>query len=317
MVLCFMLYDLLIIGGGPTAMSAAIYAARKQLKILLLTKELGGQIIESHRVDNYLGYFGVSGVELVQKFIEHLKKFSQGNGNFQLDAKEGEMVHKVEIKGSGFSVKTQKSEYECRAIIVATGKKERPLDAIGAKEFEGKGIVYCATCDAPLFGGKIVAVVGAGDAGQDTAWQLISYAKKIYMINKYPDLRGDNVELQKKIKESQIIEIISDAWVREVKGEKFVNEIVLEIGEQKEEKILPVNGVFVEIGSMPATEFLDGLVNLNQKGEIIIDHNTCETSAKGIFAAGDATDEAHKQLIIAAGEGAKAALSAYEYLREK
>lgn len=311
------MYDLIIIGGGPAAMSAAVYAARKQLKILLLAKKFGGQIVESALVENYLGFPGLPGVELVEKFTEHLKKFDRKSGSFGLEIKEDEMAHRVEPKGDSFSVKTQKDEYECRAIIVATGKKEKPLDAVGAGDFEGKGIVYCATCDAPLFGDKIVAVVGAGDAGQDTAWQLTNYAKKIYVINKYSDLRGDNVELQNKIKESGKIEIIPNAWVKEVRGDKFVREMVLEMRESKEEKILAVDGVFVEIGSLPVTEFLDGLVALNEKGEIKIDHNTCATSAKGIFAAGDATDTKGKQLIIAAGEGAKAALSAYEYLRSK
>jgi len=309
------MYDLIIIGGGPAAMSAAIYAARKQIKILLLTKELGGQIIESAYVENYLGYAGVPGVELVQKFAEHLKKFSANSG-FQLEIKEGEAVEKVERQDNGFLVRTKKGEYESRALIAASGKRERPLDAIGAQNFEGKGIVYCATCDAPLFGDKIVAVVGAGDAGQDTAWQLTQYAKKIYVINKYPDLRGDNIDLRNKLKSSDKIEIIGNAWVKEVRGEKFVKEIVLEISESQEEKVLPIDGVFVEIGSMPSNNFLNGLVDLNEKGEIIVDHNTCATSAKGIFAAGDVTNVAEKQLIVAAGEGAKAALSAYKFLQK-
>jgi len=343
-----MVYDLIIIGGGPAAMSAGIYGARKKLKTLLLAKELGGQqMIESYQMENYLGYYQISGVELVQKFIEHLKKFEkkESAGNYDLEIKEGESVFRIEKippnlprnkfgagslkreepfslpplqKGGwgGFSVYTEKNQYQTKTIIIATGKRQRILDVPGAKQFEGKGITYCATCDAPLFNDKIVAVVGAGDAGQDTAWQLVQYAKKVYIINKYPELRGSNVALSEKLKASEKVEIIGSVLPKEVKGDKFVRELIYFNPETKEEGSIKIDGIFVEIGSVPNTDFLNGLLELNQKGEIIIDHRNCATSVPGIFAAGDVTDLPYKQVVIAAGEGAKAALSAYEYLKK-
>lgn len=312
-----MIYDLIIIGGGPAAMSAGIYGARKKLKTLLLAKEFGGQVIEGFQMENYLGYYQVSGVELVQKFIAHLKKFEKKEraGNYDLKIKEGELVFKIEKIETGFNVYSQKNQYQTKTIIIATGKKQRVLDVPGAKQFEGKGITYCATCDAPLFRDKIVAVVGAGDAGQDTAWQLTQYAKKVYLINKYPGLRGSNIALQEKLKASEKVEIIGSVLPKEVKGDKFVRELIYFNPETKKEGSIKIDGIFVEIGSIPNTDFLNGLLELNEKGEIIIDHKTCATSVEGIFAVGDVTDLPYKQVVIAAGEGAKAALSAYEYLK--
>lgn len=314
-----MIYDLIIIGGGPTAMSAGIYAARKKLKTLLLARELGGQqMIEGYLIENYLGYSKIPGIELVQKFTEHLKKFDKkiSAGNYDLKIKEGEAVFKIEKKDNKILVFTEKGQYEAKALIIATGKRQRILDVPGARQFEGKGITYCATCDAPLFRDKIVAVVGAGDAGQDTAWQLTQYAKKVYIINKYPELRGSNIALQEKLKASKKVEIIGSVLPKEVVGDKFFRELIYFNLETKKEGRIKIDGIFVEIGSIPVTDFLNGLLELNQKGEIIIDHKTCATSTDGIFAAGDVTDVPYKQIIISAGEGAKAALSAYEYLKK-
>lgn len=340
------MYDLIIIGGGPAAISAAIYAARKQLKTLLLTKEFGGQLMEGYTIENYLGYWAISGVELVQKFIEHLKRFGKkaSQGNFDLEIKEGETVKntkpetiKVEQAhyGAGrdqsalgraetrpgkpeiFEVHTDKGIYESKAVIIATGKAERKLNVSGAKEFEGKGISYCATCDAPLFRDKIVAVIGAGDAGQDTAWQLTKYAAKIYLFNRYNELRGDDKSLQERLKKEPKVEVLSEVDVKEIIGDKFVKGLVYQELRGGEQKKIELDGIFVEIGSTPASAFLNGLLRCNDKGEIIVDHNSCATSVPGIFAAGDVTDISGKQIIIAAGEGAKAALGAYEYLKNK
>ena len=316
-----MLYDLIIIGGGPAAMSAAIYASRKKLKTLLLAEELGGQMIEGYMIENYLGIPQIPGIELAEKFIKHLKNFDKklNPGNYDLEIKEGGVVLKIEKKGDNFLAQTEKNHYEGRSLIIATGKRQRVLDVPGAKQFEGKGITYCATCDAPLFRDKITAVIGAGDSGQDTAWQLTQYAKKVYIINKYPDLRGSNVILKEKIKTADKgkLEIINNVLPKEIKGDKFVQKLVYFNSETQEEKEIEVDGIFVEIGSMPATDFLNGLIELNAKSEIIINPKTNAASAAGIFAAGDATDIPFKQIIIAAGEGAKAALSAYEYLKNK
>lgn len=300
-------------------MSAGIYAARKKLKAILLAKELGGQLMEGYQIDNFLGHFGTPGVELVQKFADHLKKFDKikSSGNYDLEIREGELVIKLERKDDYFSAQTEKNIYEGKTVIIATGKKQRVLDVPGAKQFEGKGISYCATCDAPLFRDKIVAVIGAGDSGQDTAWQLAQYAAKVYFINKYRELRGNNIALQEKIKSSGKIEIIGGVLPKEVRGEKFINELIFINPETKQEGSVKVEGVFVEIGSVPATDFLNRLLQLNQKGEIVVDHKTFAASVPGIFAAGDVADGLYKQITIGAGDGAKAMLSAYEYLKKK
>jgi thioredoxin-disulfide reductase len=322
-----MTYDLIIVGGGPAAISAAIYAARKQLKTLLLTREFGGQLMEGYKIENYLGYWAISGVELVQKFVEHLKRFDKkaSQGNFDLEIKEGETVLSIKLKKNEgdkgeskiFDTQSDKENYQSKAIIIATGKSERKLEIPGAKEFEGKGISYCATCDAPIFRDKIVAVIGAGDAGQDTVWQLTKYASKIYLLNRYNDLRGDDKELRERLEKDDKVEILNEVEIIEISGEKFVNGLVYRSFRTKEERKIDVSGIFIEIGSAPASMFLDGLLRCNDKGEIIIDHDSCVTSVPGIFAAGDVTDALGKQIIIAAGTGAKAALSAYNYLKNK
>jgi len=322
-----MIYDLIIIGGGPAAISAAIFAARKQLKTLLLTREFGGQLMEGYKIENYLGYWAISGVELVQKFVEHLKRFDKkaSQGDFDLEIKEGETVLSIRLKqnegdereSKNFDAQSNKENYQGKAIIIATGKSERKLEIPGAKEFEGKGISYCATGDAPIFRDKIVAVIGAGDAGQDTVWQLTKYASKIYLLNRYDELRGDDKELRERLKKDKKVEILNEVEIIEISGEKFVNGLVYRSFRTKEERKINVNGIFVEIGSTPASMFLEGLLRCNDKGEIIINHDSCVTSVPGIFAAGDVTDALGKQIIIAAGMGAKAALGAYNYLKNQ
>jgi len=314
------MYDLLIIGGGPAGISAAIYAARKKLKTLLVTKSFGGQMMEAYQIDNYLGLPGLLGVELNQKFLEHLKIFEKksSGGAYDLEIKEGETVEKIGLNDGGqFEIKTDKNVYQAKSIIIATGKTERKLNIPGAKEFEGKGISYCPTCDAPLFRDKIVAVIGAGDAGQDTAWQLTNYARKVYLLNKYPTMRGDNMDLCEKLEQHPKVTILSEVVPKEIIGEKFVNGLIYEDKRTKEQKKIEVNGIFVQIGSTPDSFFVNNFLKCNEIGEIIIDHNTCAASFPGIFAAGDVTDSLEKQIMIAAGEGAKAALSAYKFLRDK
>jgi len=314
-------YDLIIIGGGPAAMSAAIYAARKKTRTLLIAKNFGGQMMEGYQIENYLGVPGLLGSDLTRKFVEHLKKFetSSSQGIFDLEIKEGETVTNVKTaSGSGeFEVHSDRGIYMTKSIIVATGRVERKLDVPGAKEFEGKGISYCATCDAPLFRDKIVAVIGAGDSGQDTVWQLTKYASKVYLLNRYDELRGDDKELQEKLEKEPKVQIFSEVELIKILGDKFVTALVYRNFRSKEEKQIEVSGIFVEIGSTPASAFLNGLLRCNDKGEIMVDHNSCVTSVPGIFSAGDVTDVLDKQIIIAAGMGAKAALGAYNYLKNR
>ncbi|OGZ34007.1 MAG: hypothetical protein A2Y98_00460 [Candidatus Portnoybacteria bacterium RBG_19FT_COMBO_36_7] len=314
-------YELIIIGGGPGAMSAAIYAARKKIKTLLVAKILGGQMMEGYQIENYLGVPGLMGADLTKKFAEHLKKFEKnsGQGIFDLEIKEGEEVKNIKMApDSGeFEVCSDRRIYITKSIIIATGRAERKLEVPGTKEFEGKGITYCATCDAPLFRDKIVAVIGAGDSGQDTVWQLTKYASKIYLLNRYNELRGDDKNLQEKLKKEPKVQTLSEVELIKILGDKFVTALVYRNFRSKEEKQIEVNGIFVEIGSTPASSFVKGLLRCNEKGEIIVDHNSCVTSVPGIFAAGDVTDILEKQIIISAGEGAKSALSAYNYLKNR
>lgn len=313
------MYDLVIIGGGPAATTAGIYAARAKLETLLIAKIFGGQLIESWHIDNYPAVPEISGIDLTQKFTAHLKQYEKtasGNG-FDLEIKEGLMVKGIKPAQDYFEVHADHSVFQTKTIIIATGKTERKLDIPGAKEFEGKGISYCATCDAPIFNGKIVAVIGAGDAGQDAAWQLTKYAAKVYLLNRYNELRGDDKALQEKLKAHPKVEILYETDPKEIEGEVFVKELLYENLRGREQKSIELNGIFVEIGSVPASAFVDGLLRCNDKGEIIVDHNSCAASVPGIFAAGDVTDILEKQIVVAAGEGAKAALAVYNYLKNK
>jgi alkyl hydroperoxide reductase subunit F len=309
------IYELVIVGGGPAGMSAGVYAARKKLKTLLLAKNLGGQPSEAWQIDNYLGLPAVLGIELAEKFKSHLKKFSQ-----DIEIKEGEIV--VEIKKTEqaennlplFNVYTEKEKFPAKALIIATGVSPKKLGIPGEEKFTNRGVVFCATCDAPLFKDKIVAVVGSGNAGLDAAIQLTSYAKKIYLLNKYPDLHKGDLSYVEKIEKSPLIGILNNALPKEIKGDKFVKSLVWENVKTKETQEIEVEGVFVEIGSAPSLHFAKQLLKYNEKNEIIINPETNATSCPGIFAAGDVTNMPYKQIIISAGEGAKAALSAYYYL---
>jgi len=305
------MYDLVIIGAGPAGLSAAIYAIRKKLKVLVLSNApIGGQITEAHTIENYLGIPSILGVELIEKFYEHAKKFN-------IEINEGVRVKKVEKNDDGFKILTDQGEFNARAIIAASGKKYKQLDVPGAPEFEGKGITYCATCDAPMFKNKTVAVVGGGDAGQDATWQLTKYANKIYLLSRYANLIGENRQLREQLEKNDRVQIVKSCSPIEVKGDKFVKSLVYKCNGDADQKEIAIDGIFVEIGSVPASEFIEGMVKLNNRGEIIIDPKTNMTSCPGIFAAGDVTDVPRKQMIVAAGEGAKAALGAYEYLKNK
>ncbi|MDD2753835.1 MAG: NAD(P)/FAD-dependent oxidoreductase [Candidatus Portnoybacteria bacterium] len=303
------MHDLIIIGAGPAGLSAAIYAARKKMNLLVLADDDRGQTAEAHQVENYLGIPSISGNELNDKFREHAKILG-------IEIGDGNDVEKITGNGNSFEITAGGKSYSAKCLIVATGKKYRELDVPGAKEFKGKGITYCATCDAPMFKNKAVAVVGAGDAGQDAAWQLIKYANKIYLLNKYPELRGDNRQMQEQLKTHPQVEIFNNCEPMEIKGEGFVESLTIKCNGNGREQEIPVNGIFVEIGSVPASKFLAGMVELNDKEEIVVDPKTNMSSRPGIFAAGDVTNVPHKQMIIAAGEGAKAALSVYEYLKQ-
>ncbi len=312
-----MVYDVIIIGAGPAGMSAGIYICRKKLSALILSKDIGGQTARSWDVENYLGFSMITGGELVAKFKEHLDNFKCVNFKSSVEIKEIKKSQKNKnTKTSGlFEVLTKKGErFYSRTIIVASGKIPRELGVPGEKVYKNKGLTYCATCDAPLFAGKDVAVVGDGDAALDAAWQLTKIATTVYLLIWGPKFRADlDKVLLGRVLRSPVVKVIYDVQTTKISGEKFVNNLSYQDKKTGETKDLAVQGIFVEIGSIPATEFIKKLVKVNKRGEIIIDKANM-TSAPGIFAAGDVTDVIEKQVIIAAGEGAKAAIAASNYL---
>lgn len=302
------IYDLIIIGGGPAGITAGIYGARKKLNTLLLAKDFLGQTGKTWSIENYPGFFQISGPELMEKFKNHLK-------NFEIEIKEGEEVKKIEKKEEVFDVLTvRKNKFQAKTVIVASGRNPRPLKVPGEERFTGKGVSFCSVCDAPLFKDKTVAVVGGGNSGFETALDLAKYCLKIYILEFSSQVKSDEVS-QEKAKATGKISVITNAVVKEIKGKNFVESLVYEDKHANEIKELAVEGIFVEIGSLPATAFLGDLVDFNQWGEVKIDHRTCATKTSGFFAAGDVTDIRDKQIITACGEGAKAALSVYEYLK--
>jgi alkyl hydroperoxide reductase subunit F len=295
-------YDLIIIGAGPAGITAAVYAARKRLNLIVVTKDIGGQAAWSGDIENYTGYQFISGPELTAKFEEHMRQYD-------IRLREGEETLEVVKAGDIIQVKTDKDSYQARTAIIASGKKSKELGVPGEKEFKNRGLTYCATCDGPLFSNKEVAVIGGGNSALDAALQLIRIAKKVYVINNTPALGGDAV-MREKILASDLVSAINNVHVTEIMGDKLVTGIKIK-GEDKEET-LSVQGVFVEVGLIPNSDIVKD-VEKNQLGEIKANcHN--ETNIPGIFAAGDVTDVPEKQIIIAASEGAKAALSAFRYL---
>lgn len=304
------IYDLIIIGGGAGGITAGIYASRQKMKTLLITRGYGGQMTrKATEVCNYPGFPRVESSELIKRFVEHLKL--QEN----IEVKIGE-VGKVEKDKDIFFVYTgEKEKISGRAVIVATGADPRPLEAPGEKEFIGKGVSYCVTCDGPLFKNKAVAVVGGGNSGFEAAIFMKNYAKKIYILE-YSSAPQADLENQKEA-EKLGIEVITNAKVTEIKGNKFVNGLIYEDVASRKIKELEVQGVFIEIGSQPATSMVKGLVDFNEKDEIRVEFETYQTKTPGVFAVGDVNVGKYKQIVTAAGEGCKAALAAYEYVKKQ
>jgi thioredoxin-disulfide reductase len=294
-------YDLIIVGAGPAGITAAIYAARKRMDFAVFTMNIGGQITFSSEIENYTGFQYITGEELAAKFQDHLKEHK-----FELRMEEVKRVEKVD---EIFKVRTDSGSFLSRTVIIATGRKPRELDVPGETEFKNKGVTYCATCDAPLFQGWDVAVVGGGNAGLEATIQLIKIASKIYLVEIGPQLRADPV-LVEKARASGKVEVLTGTRVMEIIGDTVVRGLRVQKGGK--EMVLPVRGVFVEIGSVPNSGLVD-FVEKNANGEIIVSCR-CETNVSGLFAAGDVTNVPEKQIVVAAGEGCKATLSAFKYL---
>ena len=304
-----MIYDLIIIGGGPAGMTAGIYAARQKLNILLITKNFGGQVAKKAvAIENYPGFEKISGAELIEKMVTQLKKLP-----VEIIIDE---VKKIEKKENNFFVSTKENNFfEGKTVIIASGADPRPLEAKGEKEFLGKGVSYCAQCDGPLFEGKNVAIIGGGNAAFEAAIFLAKIAKKIFILE-YNDLVRADKENQERVLATQKVEVITSVQIKEIKGRDFVESLVYFNRKTNSHFEVPINGVFIEIGSQPATSFVKDLVDFNERDEIKVDFETFQTKTPGLFAAGDCNIGKYKQIITAAGEGAKAAWAAYDYLKE-
>lgn len=302
------MYDLIIIGGGPAGIAAGIYGARKKLKTLLLSKDFFGQVGKSFLVENYPGFKKISGQDLMRKFRDHLKKF-------EIEIKE-KGVREVQKSKDGFIIDIENKEsFTAKAVIIASGRDPRPLEIPREKTFIGKGISYCPTCDLPFFEKKDIAIIGGGNSGFETAIEAVKYCPKIYILEAGEKLLADET-LQERARKAKKIEVILNAKVKKILGQNWLEGLIYQDLKEKKDKELKIKGVFIQIGYVPTTSFVKDLVDFNERDEIIIEPKTCQTKTPGLFAAGDVTDVKYKQIVIAAGEGTKAALSAYEYVQK-
>ena len=297
-------YDVIIVGQGAAAFSAALYAARYKMKTLMIGEEFGGETLTSSIIENYPGYLQIDGLDLML----NMKQQVEALGVQIIDGR----AERIGREDGRMAIAVGEQAYRTGSVILAVGRERRKLGLPREKELTGKGLAYCATCDAPLFSGKDVAVVGGGNAALDAALQLSQIGKRIYVINISTALGGDEVT-QEKIRSMNNVEILNNSETIEILGDKFVSGIKIKDKLSGAEKTINVQGVFIEIGSVPSTIFAKDFLEMNALNEIIINCRS-ETNVPGVFAAGDVTNGPAKQIIAAAGDGCKAALAAYEYL---
>ncbi len=324
------MFDLIIIGGGPAGVAAAVYAARKRLKTALLAEEIGGQSIVSDGIENWIGLPKVSGIDLAKAFLAHLDSVKGDSVTLAVGERVTSLTKTergLSAGQAGFTAKTKTGkEFTAKAILIATGAGRRKLNIPGADKFENKGVTYCASCDGPLFGGMDVAVIGGGNAGFETALQLLAYAKSVTLIHRHKDFKADPITVE-KARAHPNMRIITHAEPTEVIGEQFVTGLkyvdkdsgpsVAKAMEGKEIKELAVSGIFAEVGVIPNTNFAEGLIELDPIKRIKVDSRNQRTSVEGIWAAGDATDELYHQNNIAAGDGVKALEDIYLWIKKQ
>lgn len=299
-------YDVLIVGGGPAGLAALVYLARQKLRVLMFAGMFGGQASWSSDVENYLGFHLIDGAELVKKFRQHVEDYKD-----VVTIREEEFVQHLEKIDGGFQAVTADGTYTAKTVVIATGTSHRELGVPGEKEFYGKGVTYCATCDAPLFRDKVVCVVGGGNSAMDAALFAEKYASHVMLVSINPELRGDDV-MRAKILASEKIRVLNATKTTKIEGGPFVKGIGL-MGPDGIERVEPCEGVFIEIGLKPASEFVD-FVAKDKFGQIIVD-TFCATNVEGVWAAGDVTYVTEKQIAVAVGEGSKAALSIIKYFQ--
>lgn len=299
------MYDVLLIGGGPAGLSAAIYLARQKLNVAMFAGEMGGQVAWSSDIENYLGLHQLTGVQLVQRFQKHLEDYRE-----ILDIHENEKVKKIERVNGGFRAVTDKGSYDGKTVLIATGSEHRKLGVPGEAELLNKGVTYCATCDAPLFKDKVVYVIGGGNSAMDASLFVEKYAKEVHLLTINPELKGDE-SMKNAILASKHITVVPNAKTVRFEGKRFLEKVVYSDAEG--EHSVPAEGAFIEIGLMPNSDLVD-FVEKNKWKEIVVDKRNA-TNVEGVFAAGDVTDVTEKQIAVSVGEGSKAALSVIKYLQ--
>ena len=302
------MYELMVIGGGPAGLAATVYVARKKLGALLVSGDIGGQMNQTLGIENYLGYQFIEAPELIDKFQTQV-------GQFPIDQKIGYKITRLEKARGGFRAMAESGdEYQARSVILATGKRSRKLNVPGEAELTGRGVTYCAICDGPIFAGQRVAVVGGGNSALEAALDMVKIAEHVDLVSLTP-LTGDQV-LVDRLRAAKNLAVFTEYQTEKIEGESLVEGMMIKEIKGGQERWLNVTGVFIEIGLVPNSDPVKGLVKLNKFGEVMVTPS-CETDVPGLFAAGDVTDVPEKQIIVAAGEGAKAALQAHRYLQRR
>ena len=308
-----LIYDLIIIGGGPAGVAAAVYASRKRLKTLFITKEWGGQSVVSEQIFNWIGTSSISGIELANNLKNHVLS----NVGESLEVKEGNTVDSVSKQDNLFKIKTNDAkEFLTKTILITTGSGRRKLEAKNADKLEHKGLTYCASCDGPLFADMNVVVIGGGNAGFESASQLLAYCKSVTLLHRSEKFKADEITVEKVLKNPKM-KAVKNVDILEIKGDKFVEGIIYKDKITGQETELKVSGIFVEIGQIPNTSFVKDIVPLDEIKRIKINPLNQKTEVPGIWAAGDCTDVLYHQNNIAAGDAVRALEDIYLYLNTK
>lgn len=303
-----MIYDTLIIGAGPAGLTAAIYAARREMKTLIISKDVGGQLVWASYIENYPGFEKIDSFELIQKMQKHVE-------NLKVEIKQDEVQKIEKLENDNFNIYTTKEKFEAKTIIIAAGLSPRRLAIKGEEDFSGKGVSYCSNCDGPLFRNKKIAVVGGGNSALDAAEILSKIGSEVYLIHRSESFKAFEA-LINKVKEQKNIKILLNSEPKEISGENKVEKIKILNTKTNEEQEIAVDGIFIEVGRVAHTDLFSDLAERDERKQILVDEN-CATSTPGVYAAGDVTQVAFKQISIASGEGTIAALSAYQYLQLK
>ncbi len=303
-----MTYDLAIIGGGPAGAAAGVYASRKRLRTIFITKDWLGQSYVSEKVENWIGTPAISGLDLSKNLENHVKAYAADI----IDIKEGEGAKNISKNNDSFVIETNKNKYEAKTVLITTGSRRRKMEIPGAAEYENKGIIYCATCDGPLYSDQDVVVIGGGNAGFESAAQLLAYCKSVTLLSR-SEPKADPGTIEKVLKHPKM-KFVKFAVPKEVKGDKFVSSLVYTDTTSNQDTEIPVTGIFVEIGSLPNTDFAKDIIKLDEYGRVIVNAKNQQSTTEGIWAAGDCTDGLFHQNNIAAGDAVKAIEDIYLHI---